>query len=96
MIFWRLRRRWGMKKSYDGQDEIMKDVMRLYNVDDRFGCYMSFRNKDRVHVDPRGKCGRGEIRMLKVLCFRNIPFTDRWVFAGKHRADRSGNGGNCT
>jgi len=101
MILWRLRPRWGMKKVYRNSDEMMLHVDQVYNAGDRLGCYASYRSKGRIHIDPRGKCGRVPYnkgllggRYLKVLCFK-LTASGNWRYAGKHKKDKFGNGGNC-
>jgi hypothetical protein len=72
-----------MQPIYRSQDALLEDAEVLYmsrwDLAHRRGMYYSRSDYDKVHVDPRGKCGnRG-----KVLCYRKIYGV--WQFSSKHK-----------
>ena len=80
-IFWKFLPRYGMKKTYDSFGRIENDVRTLFILDSYKTATHHMMGYKRVHIDPRGNCGK---KYKKVLCYRKNEYGG-WVYRGKHR-----------
>lgn len=92
MIFWRFRKRYGLKEFYRDYHELKYDARKKYKWSrgealHHFHSRSTYHNTV-IHIDPRGNCGA----YGKVLCYVE---NNRGVFyCGKHKK-RYPKGWNC-